>query len=841
MTRHVVPPSLVETLPDPPASVTLPLLESKGGATIPDGLRGALYVNTAHGFGGALAQLGEPCITGDGRVYRVWFGGAEPTAEAKYVGDPTRHAEELAKADSRVQPFLPFGISRISPSDGTKRGLGVRNLANTAVVPVRVPGGKASSWPVLLATYDGGRPVALCPKTLRTLGVVGKVLRDANPPGAADGWQPQLFRDRPFPFYGATAHPTWSAGRLRAINFGRPLRRMAELGLRPAGEPRGPERRAYPIELFVALARGEALSVFTERLSTREAADALAAKLSAIAATLDPGIGALERRGDLVIDEEAGTARLPVGWRSETRDMVLELSVPALRALVTTDDRSGKTVLERILEGAALLFRELAGATADGFTRLVTWTPSATGANDFVSVPVVHLDDHGAEVPVTLLCSAHQLGESAHWVVFADCAFKFDFDILLPEQDLPGGETEETRTWMRRLLSRTQPARTALYFVPKAELDATPPPQKVVAHRVELDAEIVHFFVDWNDGTTGNEVRLWAIDQRATDTAEFVHSYDRGHDDERVDERPPRTPSELGRDIVGMFSAGYDVNEVHRYSIDPTTRSATRTGRAFDVERTWMLGLPAAPETVLLGPAPGTIDTVFVYSMGFLPEVVTRLGYGMYRQRRRDRLGGPTGAHVSTEDLRQLSCDDGVPGALLALGQDANGQLEIKHAFRCPPGLVLLTPQHVPHASDPSKPGFLLVPAYRATPVGLDQKTRELWVFRADDLSRPIRRYDATALGWRFALHTTWLSAADAEAEVTEPLPCLRRSLELDDARQPIEANHPEWPIYHEAIAKTLGTPRASARPPRSSEKRGSSKRPASTRGRRSGSRSKKR
>ncbi|MGE3629555.1 MAG: carotenoid oxygenase family protein, partial [Sandaracinaceae bacterium] len=738
MKPHRVPRSLVCTgeLKDGP--FVLPRLDSGSGPAIPAGLGGSVYVITAAGFDGKPVERGgDPCINGDGRVYRISFddgSGAGPDVNAAYVDDPSRIAARMAADDPAVTPFYSFGISRISPSAGSSKGLGVQNLANTALVPIQFEEDQKTIT-VLLATYDAGRPVALDPKTLETIGAIGAIGRGLHPkPGdEVDAWRGQLFDGRPFPFYGATAHPAWSGEALYAVNFGRPLRRLAALALRDANHKKRREEGSeqHPLEFFA----------MSERLFGDGPGDGGPwLELPQLEHPGDSADGARHQR-------RAGAVRLDLRWSSDEdgakqSSFTTDFSVPRARMLFSDDmlSRLGLAVdvtkaphghlsdrptrlIDKILAGVRILFRELVGETSDGFTRIVRWTPK----DGFRSFELVERATNG---PVQIMRSAHQVAETEHWVILADTAFKFDFDIVMPEK-LPDGTmmSKEDKAWIHRILSRKQAPPTPLYFVAKSDLDAADASKPIAARRVDLDAEVVHFFAD-RDDDGGRRVRLWVIDQCATDTAEFVHSTDRDHADRTFDD-PKLAADGLGRDAVGMFTAGYEVNSVVCYDVDPIAGTAQMTDQ-FDDDRSWMVGLPAAPD-VLTGvdAGPRKIERFFVYSIGFAPEVVTRLTYRLYRDPER-RAGGPRRGRgrrpTRLDRIRELTCGGGQPGALYALRRDENGQIHREGRFEAPPGVVLLTPQFVPNA-DPSQPAFLVVPVYRAGPVEAGESERELWVF----------------------------------------------------------------------------------------------------------------
>lgn len=850
-TKHVLPNSLVftaahgRTAEEHDKPTKLPRLDAPSG--LPRGLSGALYVVAAAGFQGKdVKDPKEPCINGDGRVYRISFGDGTdtdtvPTATSKDVVGPTTQSD-VQTPPPDVQKYVNLGVARVSVSTKERQGLGVRNLSNTALVPVTVTQEDKSQDVVLLATYDGGRPVAVDPRTLATRGVVG---------GLKD-WKGQLFTKHPFPFYGATAHPAWDPGNqtLWAVNFGRPLKKLAEGGLisRQAFDDHPHKHRLHrklhhSLEFYAALRQaGHGWS------SRKDAALPEPGGMpqleptgdeAELAALRDDGVVAAHglRWADPDRDALAANTTFSTVW-SEPHARVLSTEVakhlrgpdvPDDAPVPRPDDNEPTDLLDAIFAATDLLFGEV--AEADGFTEIVRWQPAkGTAEARFHKIPLKSATDNE---PIEVFNSAHQLGETEHWVVFADTAFKFDFDITMPDflpDDL--GIGVEARRWLRRLLSRRQPADTPLYFVSKKDLLSHKGSDPVPTYKVVVPGEIVHFVVDEDDGK-GNQVRMWVVSQRSSDTAEFVHGSDRGFDNDDIAERGDTVPGRgIGKFAVGMFSAGYDRNDVMTLTISPTEADPTKrvdiTGRYSD-ERCWMLGLPGAPGlgTALTKQRPGAHDRLptdtarhneffYIYSIGLAPEVITRLTYNLYSRRRRPELWQHTAppypakphdpntqAYLDLQAFKDLACAGGVPGALYALRRTSDGSIKCVSQYKAPHGVVLLTPQHIPYVGDEDDhAGFLVVPVYRSAP-GDHEASRELWVFHAHDLQAPLCRFDAEVLGWRYTLHTAWLPLDVADTKLATVPTSLTEALvqDVDRARNK-EGAH--WRAYEASIQDVL-------------------------------------
>lgn len=169
-------------------------------------------------------------------------GGAHPRARARgaFVATPERAAERRA---GRVLYRNTFGTQRAGGAAANRLDPSQKNVANTSLL---LWGG------LLLALWEGGRPTALCPSSLRTLGPhsLGGWLRAGSPfatglPPPADA---ALAAMLPPPLRGAvgghalTAHPRLcgATGRLAAFAY--------QLAPSPAA-PGGVETRVTLFEL----------------------------------------------------------------------------------------------------------------------------------------------------------------------------------------------------------------------------------------------------------------------------------------------------------------------------------------------------------------------------------------------------------------------------------------------------------------------------------------------------------------------------------------------------------------------------------------------------------------
>lgn len=803
MSYHRIPRSLLQDAPPPTdQEVELKLLS---GDHVPE----AVASHSGCWFTVAPTAPADappvPCVNGDGVVYRVTLNGGRLTARAAWVDEPSRRVELRLKAKPhpKVAPFGNLGVARISVGRGKDQdrvhGLGVRNFANTALVPVEI-GGQVR----LLVTYDAGRPMWVDPGTLKTW---------KKPLGAPGDWRAALFGNRPFPFLGTTAHPAWDgSGTLYLANFARDLRRLAdELGtvsqgeLALLGEDAEAEHR-YPLfywekygKWWGKAAKGHEMDRYSFGTSRDKSFVAL------------------------VPTQEAGNRPVPI------------LPADLFRKLVEPQRPRG-TLLTTLLDYTRTMFEEM--TDQEPFAHLVRWRmeggvelirhfqlrpardraehpPAGLVAGSMDSpMEVVDLSDllagggahdvnlHArAERGINVRGSVHQLGITENYILFADTSFKFDFDIIAPESGPidPLFSYEELDLLRRFMTVPTAPLRMWLVRRKDVEVDPQPglshgdgSPQKpwwVPALEVALppalsDHAVIHFVVDHADDH-GTKVRMMWITHHATDPAEFIHASDVDADGRRFGKRageqgdPAQGPGWDREKLIGFFSAGYDPNAVVAVDIkvDPQKKTAEVSGFAQVADdRTWMLGLPTGPG-MMDDPTASTpsFREWYVSSLGLSPEVVTGITWRMYRTHRGRQVGNKGEAAWSLEDIKEKLREGGIPGGFLRVvrSDDEQGpQLRIAGYHGGEPGMVFAAPQYLRSTRD-GQPPLVAVAVFRAGPTGDQEKEREIWIFEASEsgMSRgPLARYDATGVGWRMPFHTAWLPLRAAAQPDPPPL-----------------------------------------------------------------------
>jgi Retinal pigment epithelial membrane protein len=189
--------------------IALQLVEGE----IPADLRGHLFLVAPVG---SVNSNGLPnpddchVWNGNGFIHRFDLSPGEPIRlTARLVKTPCYWAD-LATRCGMAKASLGFhdwGMARFSLR------LGMRNVLNTAFVPMRFKAGEATR---LLLTFDGGRPYEIDPLSLSVVTPVGS--NDEWRPGARLPWMP-------FPMVLSTAHPVFDAASsmLYTVNYGRSM------------------------------------------------------------------------------------------------------------------------------------------------------------------------------------------------------------------------------------------------------------------------------------------------------------------------------------------------------------------------------------------------------------------------------------------------------------------------------------------------------------------------------------------------------------------------------------------------------------------------------------------
>lgn len=344
-------------------------------------------------------------------------------------------------------------------------------------------------------------------------------------------------------------------------------------------------------------------------------------------------------------------------------------------------------------------------------------------------------DEAGA--PLAIRDCTHQLAVTSSYVVLVDSAFKFGMSLVIPALDdvLPLPDWVIRR--MRERIARVQPQEMRVHLVPRAELVAG---GTVAVKTVVLDpASIVHYFADYDD-QGGERLVLHAIDNAATDSAEFLVRSDRA--------RFPEAGRPIAPHVRGMMACGVDVDRMVRFEIDARRGTVRRTEHPPDRERFWSVALATAPGT-FTAEAPGATDHVWFYTVGFLPEMISEHVWDLYTK-------SPDYARriVSVPEVERIAKRGGIAPQLCCFSM-VRGRVE--SAFAMPEGWVANSPQYVPIAGKTAPEGYLFSAVFGPRPMD-----KQIWIFEATRLEKgPIAKLGADEpLPWGYTLHTTWIERA---------------------------------------------------------------------------------
>ncbi|MCX5931896.1 MAG: carotenoid oxygenase family protein [Cyanobacteria bacterium] len=180
--------------------------------TLPPDLAGHLFMVAPVGSvtsNGLPNPSGAHVWNGNGLVFRFDFDQpGRVRLTTRLAKTPCFYADTATVPGSPHEKlrFHDFGMARFSLS------LGMRNLANTALIPMPVD---RQATPRLLITFDGGRPFELDPHTLKLI----------TPVGRNREWRPGIELNMPFEAVLSTAHPVFDPVErtLYTVNYGRSM------------------------------------------------------------------------------------------------------------------------------------------------------------------------------------------------------------------------------------------------------------------------------------------------------------------------------------------------------------------------------------------------------------------------------------------------------------------------------------------------------------------------------------------------------------------------------------------------------------------------------------------
>ena len=360
----------------------------------------------------------------------------------------------------------------------------------------------------------------------------------------------------------------------------------------------------------------------------------------------------------------------------------------------------------------------------DTFTDLVRWD----GAGAFERWRLVL--PNGREVSIKQ--SIHQIAVTEKHVIVLETGFKIGMQSAFND---PIPRTDAIDKLLRAVLTRPQLPYTALYVVPRIELDESDLPvgddgvRRVRCRRVEVPLEADHFLADYDDAN--GRVTVHVAHSPATDLSEWIRPYDVNL----------YTDGPIDPALHGMLAVGaMDVGRFGRYVIDGASGEVLESKVLVDEPVCWAIALYAGRAINTDDPLPRRLDTLFWCSEGAFPELLTEFVHDLYEPYPH-RL-------ASLETIRGMT-HTGRPSAILRVDTKT---MSFADRYVLPSGVMAGSLQFVPrpNAAD-DVDGYLVGTMY--TP-----ERTELWILDAANLAQgPVAKLAADDWVVGFSLHTAWL------------------------------------------------------------------------------------
>lgn len=356
-----------------------------------------------------------------------------------------------------------------------------------------------------------------------------------------------------------------------------------------------------------------------------------------------------------------------------------------------------------------------------GFSHLVRWT-----GRQLEHFSLIDRDGEAIQIHQCV----HQIQVTRNWVLVQDSAFVVEMrqlalDVLA--QVLP---VEPLRELLGASTMRTQRPTTVIYAIRRRDLRPrsggfADHPTPVIAHRIELAGESVHFYADFEDD--GDHVRLIVPHTPTLDVSEWIHE---GEDllsggEAGIEVAGMQIPCALARGRLG-------IHHVH-------VPSGRAESRYVEGRETWGLALGTYARRGQDTP----IEVVYYNTSGFAPELMPA------------RL---LTAYAPRVDLAALPLTDGEPPRLLEI-DTVNATMR---SYTAPKGWSLLSPNFIPRRGGPRHPrdGYVAVLAHASETVPHTHGStgEEVWLFDAEDITRgPVVRLGHPQLDFAFTIHGSWV------------------------------------------------------------------------------------
>lgn len=618
--------------------------------TIPNDLSGHIFLLAPVGHvdskrDGALvfpSKDGTPLFNGNGMIYRLDFDKPGTVGlKSKIAKTPCYYADDATKPGSEYQEygFRNFGLARLSIS------LGVRSVANTALVPLKFAGEDER----MLVTCDVGRPYEIDTHSLEVV----------TPIGWNKEWREQLPIHLPFEMVMNTAHPFFDAhtNEMFTVNYGKSLPTFlstifkSEVGKLSSAFKGMIERFAKLPEEKQNIKNLEIEKEIPRELFNKET-DESSERVKSFWQRLRELLKR-EKEEQEQQEENEGNARELL---SELKQLMI--------------------VVKQMMEGLDEF---------DDFVYLMRWDGKSEFERWEVKLP------NGS--PVKIRQTIHQIGVTQDYVVLMDTGFKVGPEQLITK---PVIKNKKLQKLFREVLNEPVSSEMCLYIVRRADLKAGERPAlgqnnvEVVAQKVVIPGGVIHFQVDYDNPQ--NQIVLHVAHSSAWDVSEWVREYD------ITSLLASNSIASNSNRPVGMMSGPVDIHSLGRYVIDAQTGKLDEglSKVISDRDLTWAIAISAYNEHT----TSKKLDNIYWNSWGCSPDLLPDFIVNLYENY--------PGRNLPMEEVKKIT-QETRPANICRLVTDSKEGMAIADNYKFQPGYFGSSIQFVPrtHSDGSSTDGYI--------------------------------------------------------------------------------------------------------------------------------------
>ncbi|MBK6264811.1 carotenoid oxygenase family protein [Marivirga sp. S37H4] len=346
----------------------------------------------------------------------------------------------------------------------------------------------------------------------------------------------------------------------------------------------------------------------------------------------------------------------------------------------------------------------------------------------------------------------HQIGFSKDYIILADTNFKFTLDVMMNN---PFPNNEKIDSFLRDLLDGAQNDYSSLYIIPRKQL--IDEKKEVMAHKVVLPLETVHFSVDYNNDD--DIITIHTAHNCCACPAEWIRYYDK-----------LKCSGELiDAQRVGMLAVGeMDIGKIGKVLIDVKNRDVLESESTFlhltgDLDEkdpgphTWGVGLYTYRDMLSPDKNVDKIEHVFWQAYGMSDQMLTDFMYNLYECSDRNRI-------YSAEEMLGFS----KKGAPFILQTVETASMKVIDHYSFPNDTFMWSLQFVPSSNlnsgiVSSLNGYILctVVGKEENSYNLSSYYSEIWLFDAKNLKRgPVVKLHHESLQFAFTIHSVWVEKA---------------------------------------------------------------------------------